>query len=335
MRNDNFQEFYSNQVLPVLQQIDEERRRSAKSVKNAALYSLMAGGVLAGILAAFWQVPGAGYNPCALAPLILIPIVTGIVYAQKAGEWKSRFKQEIIGRLVQFVGEGLRYFPQDGISRQEFGASRLFRTDIDRYNREDLLEGRVEKTAFRCSEVHAEYKTETTDSKGNRQTHWHTIFRGLFVIADFHKHFNGVTVVLPDVEQGLFGRFGQTLQAWAGKLGMTAGELVKLEDPEFEAAFKVYSTDQIEARYILSPGLMKRILEFRRQVNSTLHLSFIHSNLYLAIADTRNRLEAPGMFIATEKLLAPNLLMPYLQDIRFAVSIVDELNLNTRIWSKQ
>lgn len=335
MKNNHFQEFYSSQVLPVLQQIDAERRQSAKAVKNAALYSTIAGLIFTGILAAFWQAPDAMIAPCALAPLILIPLVTGIVYAQKAGEWKSRFKTEVIGRLVQYIGEGLRYHPNDGISQQEFCTSRLFRTDIDRYSREDLLEGMVGKTKFRCSEIHAEYETETTDSKGNRQTHWHTIFKGLFVIADFHKHFNGVTVVLPDTEQGLFGRFGQTLQSWASKLGMTAGELVKLEDPEFEAVFKVYSTDQIEARYLLTPGLMKRILEFCKKINSTLHLSFIGSNLYLAIADTRNRLEAPGMFIATEKLLDPNLLTPYLNDLYFAISIVDELNLNTRIWSKQ
>lgn len=335
MKNDSFHEFYSSQVLPVLQQMDAERKRSITAIKNAALYSTIAAVVIAGVITLFIQASGGMAGPFLLAPLILVPIITGIVYAQKAGEWKSRFKTEVIGRLVQYVGEGLRYHPNDGISQQEFCISRLFRTDIDRYSREDLLEGMIGKTAFRCSEVHAEYKTETTDSKGNRQTHWHTIFKGLFVIADFHKHFNGVTVVLPDTEQGLFGRFGQTLQSWASKLGMTAGELVKLEDPEFEAVFKVYSTDQIEARYILTPGLMKRILEFRSKANSTLHLSFIGSNLYLAIADTRDRLEAPGMFISTEKLHDPNLLTPYLNDLHFAISIVDELNLNTRIWSKQ
>ena len=41
------------------------------------------------------------------------------------------------------------------------------------------------------------------------------------------------------------------------------GELVKLEDPEFEKSFVVYSGNQTEARYILSTSLMRRILDYK------------------------------------------------------------------------
>ncbi len=49
-------------------------------------------------------------------------------------------------------------------------------------------------TAVEFSQVHAQYKTESsrTDSDGHTETdeHWHTIFKGIFFIADFNKHFN-------------------------------------------------------------------------------------------------------------------------------------------------
>ena len=35
---------------------------------------------------------------------------------------------------------------------------------------------------------------------------------------------------------------------------------MKLENPDFEKTFDVYSTDQIEARYLLSPSMMERLL---------------------------------------------------------------------------
>ena len=77
-------------------------------------------------------------------------------------------------------------------------------------------------------------------------------------MADFNKNFNGHTVVLPDTAEKILGKFGQSLQSMSSR-----GELVKLEDPEFEKEFCVYGDDQVEARYILSPALMKR-----RQINT-------------------------------------------------------------------
>jgi len=61
------------------------------------------------------------------------------------------------------------------------------------------------------------------------------------------------------------------------------GELIKLEDPEFEKEFCVYGINQIESRYIFSTSLMHRILEFKRKWNTKIYLSFVDSKLYIAI----------------------------------------------------
>ena len=59
----------------------------------------------------------------------------------------------------------------------------------------------------------------------------------------------------------MFGFLGTKLQ----KMNKGRGDLVKLENPEFESEFAVYSGDQIESRYILSSSLMERILSFKKQ----------------------------------------------------------------------
>ena len=140
----------------------------------------------------------------------------------------------------------------------EYWQSDLFRLPYDRYSGDDLISGVIDRTDFRCSELHTEYK-EVTYRDGKRHETWVTIFRGLFFHADFNKHINGNTYIEPDNAERLFGSWGRKLQ------GSNKGKLVKLEDPEFEKLFVVFSTDQVEARYILTPAIMHALVELRKR----------------------------------------------------------------------
>ncbi|MHC4989207.1 MAG: DUF3137 domain-containing protein, partial [Planctomycetota bacterium] len=226
-------------------------------------------------------------------PLVLIfvligcAIIGGIAFAFIGKGYKREFKQRIIPKIVQFAEPGLSYHPTGKIDKYTFKGSKLFTQGIDRYRGEDLVRGQVDKTDIVFSEVHAEYKTTTRNSKGHTQTHWHTIFKGLFFIADFNKHFQGQTLVLPDSAEKLFGSFGKMLQSW----NIGRPDLIKLEDPEFEREFVVYGSDQIEARYILSTSLMRRILDFKNKTGTKIYLSFTGSKVYVAVPMTKNMFE--------------------------------------------
>ena len=75
--------------------------------------------------------------------------------------------------------------------------SRLFSTSPDRYRSEDLICGKIDKTSFICSEIIAEEKRVTTDSKGRRQEHWIDIFRGFLFYSRLQQNFQGQTVCFP------------------------------------------------------------------------------------------------------------------------------------------
>ncbi len=327
----DFSQFYREQLEPILRSLETERQQTTQRFGQITLFTVLIGGLLTLLLASFARELGG----IVFLPLGGALLVIGIAYGIMAGEWSRLFKWRVLTRLVKFISPELEYQPERSISEEEFRASLLFQREPDRYRGEDLIEGRVGQTAIRLSEVHAEYKTEHYDSKGRRYTTWHTLFRGLFIVADFNKHFNGITLVLPDVEQNLLGWFGQVLQGVSATLGFQPGELVKLEDPEFERAFKVYSTDQIEARYILTPSLMARILRFRQLTDSEIRLAFIASRLYVAIPTIHNYFEAPSLFAPVGELLKPETIGKYLHELQFALAVVDELNLNTRIWTKR
>jgi hypothetical protein len=305
-----------------LNAVESERQRLAKEATNATIiWGLAVAGFGFIIAIGFFS----QFAQALLFPILAGLIAAGIAYSSKAQEYRGTYKLLIVDRVVQIVGSELRYLPKNHISESEYDASRLFRS-ADRFNGEDLVQGRVGATQLQFSEIHAEYKT--TNSKG--QTSWHTIFDGVLFIADFNKHFNGMTIVKPDNAERLLGRLGQSLQAFGDRIDFDNRELVKLEDPEFEKMFAVSSTDQIEARYILSPSMMRRLLELRARHGNELHISFITNRVYLALPQNRDLFEPPSM----RTPLTVDAVRRIIADLQSVLCIVEELDLNTRIWSK-
>jgi hypothetical protein len=262
--------------------------------------------------------------------IILMPFTAVGVYIyihNKYGrEFVSQFKERIIREIIAFLDPNLIYESKSYIPSPIFRLSNIFKTSPDRYTGDDYVSGMIGATKVEFSEIHAEYKTESRDSKGHKKTHWHTIFRGIFFIADFNKSFIAKTVVLPDKAEKLFGRFGQTLQSWTG----IWGQLVKMDDPDFEKEFVVYSGDQVEARYLLSTSIMKRILDFKNKAKKTIYISFSGQNIYVAIPYGKNLFE-PKIF---KTLLDFEPVKEYFEELSLVLNVVEDLNLNTRIWTK-
>jgi len=313
----DFQNFYESKLVQKLSELEKDRK---KIIKCFYIVGLVTVAVAALALLIIQHVVAA------IAALILGLLVVYFLTNQPYREFKHKFKSNVIADIVSFVDPNLHYQPYQSISEKRYMESQLFRQRVDRYKGDDYINGSVGKTSLEFSELHTQYKTITTDSKGRTQTHWHTIFKGLFFSADFNKNFHGQTFVLPDTAQNLLGKFGQALQSW----GASHGQLVKLEDPDFEKAFVCYSSDQTEARYILSPALMQRILALRNKAGREIHLSFVGSHVYVAISYHKELFE-PSLF---SNLLKFKETQAFFDDMRLAIGVVEDLNLNTRIWTK-
>jgi len=255
-------------------------------------------------------------------------LIGGLVFLVNAitsyRKYRDRFKKEVVTQIVSAIDPSWEYDYNQSIELNEYLQSNLFTTGVDRYKGDDLITGQMEKTDFRCSEFHTEFKTIIV-TKNGVQEQWHTIFKGLFFHADFNKNIKGETYIAPDFAEKLLGKWGQKLQF------STKGELVKLENPEFEKIFVVHSTDQIEARYILTPVIMEALVYIHKQYNKQMHLSFVGSRVYCAISFTENLFE-PNLFKSGANFkdiaLIYNLFM-------LNAIIIKELNLNVRIWTKE
>lgn len=303
-------ETLTQSLSPTLQSLEQKRKELKKQGQSTGIW---VGGVVFVIVSAFSVYINAALIGVGIAAGLALLAYYSCVNA-KSQELSSYYKQKVIAQVLQSFCDNAIFTPEEGIKEGIFRSCGLF-TSPDRYHTEDLIQGRVGKTDFSCAEVHAEERKTRVNSKGQTSHYWVDIFKGFLFIADFQKDFQGHTTVL---RNSLF------------KLSFS-GSRVKLVNPDFEKTFDVYSTDQIEARYLLSPSMMERLLALDREFNKNITISFKDSNILIAIPESRNHFEA-SIWKSIDDL---SQLKNDFSMIHALVSIIEDLNLNTRIWTKK
>lgn len=146
--------------------------------------------------------------------------------------------------------------------------------------------------------------------------------------ADFHKDFASKTYLLPREQEERAIRNFSAESASAG--GMAS---LVLEDPGITERFNGWTSDQAEARYLLTPQLMLAISDAADRMGSNrIAVSFRGSWMYFAVVLDEDRFSRPmgGGDDAGGYEVARNIY----DDLVAFLSLVEHFNLNTRIWSK-
>jgi hypothetical protein len=307
-----FETYCYDKILPAVEPLENDRTKLVKKVSIAIVLEIIVGIVLLIILVGM---------EVDIRVFILYIGLCIIIIKGMCMKYTENYKDTVIKLIVRFFGENLVYYKDRHINRNEFDSSELF----GRYNRyygDDYVEGlipdeeyiestgKLKGTKIRFSELDVKL---VTGSGKNRSTK--TVFKGMFYVADFNKYFKTYTKVIPDYRKSWFKRKTR----------------VKLEDVEFEKLFEVYSEDQIEARYILSTSLMRRIVEYKRKTGHEIYIAFNNNKIFVAVRIARDLFE-PRIFTTLYDIKP---LYSYYNDLMMVISIVDELNLNQRIWTRE
>jgi len=316
----DFAHFFVTDLVKELKRL--EVRRRAVLGRVMILIAVTAGVI--GVTATITVVFSMGFSPVFVTGVICIAGAWALYKCLTAGYVRD-FKKSIIRKIIAFMNPALTYRARGHISPMEFHSSRIFTQYPDRMRGDDLVQGRIGFTDIKFSEVHAEHRAQSADHSGRGRKRYSTIFKGLFFMADFNKEFCGKTVVLPDSAERLLGCVGSFLQS----MNRSRGQVMRMDDPEFEKYFVVYGDDPIESRYILSTSLMQRILNFRNKTRKRVYLSFVGSQVFVAIPYRKSLFE-PGIL---SKLTSFKGAHQHFEDLNLALGIVEDLSLNTRIWA--
>jgi len=282
-------------------------------------------------------------------------------------KYQRRFKRGVMKKLVAYINPDFKYRPKHNVSGKDYLDSRLTHTRCDVYDGEDYVSGVIDKTPFGFSEVVVRAVRWKKERSYQENLHWiqelerrknvyHSflkasensegdtegaevgdilvglkkmlqvytkVFKGIFFVAEFNKELSESTFVVPEKEYANLLRKEKTEVEHFG-------QLVKLENPEFEKIFSVYGSSQQEARYVLTPTMMEAMVNVYKTCNLKMMFSFTGSKVYCGIPMKKDMFEP-----TVKRGIKYSDIEEFYMILSLIETIVNEMNLNTRIWTKK
>lgn len=315
---EEFRVFYKYQLKSDLKVIDQFRKTFLKTFFFVFLEIILA--IIVVFNLKFRTLVPDIYIWCIIFGLIIFLVFFFTKIKKQYQEYREKYKKEIVSQIVRSINPNWDYSFNESILLGEYVESNIFSMGVERHSGDDLITGRIENTDFKCSEFHTEYY-----SSAIKQQVYVTIFKGLFFHANFNKQIHGETYVAPSFTDRGFAKIGHDI------MFRDQGEEVKLENPEFEKIFVVHATNQNEARYILSYTMMEAMVDLHKMCKRPIYFSFKGSRVYCAICFKKDLFE-PTILRSSVKF--EKIALIYNLFILNSL-IIKELDLNTRIWTKE
>ena len=296
--SENAQNFVSSELTAELGELENERVNLVAAVKKANLIGLgvgvCAGAAIAYLLDAIFGVTLGAISYAA---------TTGLLTASKRREFRANFKRQIIENIVK--KHGLSYDKDRGLGLDDFFT--IYDCRVDEWSSEDLIEGDIDGVSVKFSDFYAAKKV-----KKKNGTETVVLFRGVLFKADFNKKLSSITQIAHVNSRNL----------------AVYGQKANMDDARFEEIFDVYTTDQIGARYALSPALMENFTLLCLRLDAPVNSVFKDNQIFIAVETWRDDFE-PDI---RKSLINNETIALYESEIASFAQIVKELNLNRKIW---
>jgi len=230
-------------LAPVLRELNALRSGIITQVKARSVTRVPLG-TIGGVLA--WLAARQGDDPPgvpALGLFMIIGAVAGEYWAayKLERQYRRRYKDQVLPQVAAALGN-LTYRQSSKSDVERLAGLRIL-PDYDSLDTDDEIHGVHNGLPIRIVEVRLRRRR-------NKRTV--TVFDGLLVAITLPRSLTATTLVLTD--RGVWENFKAK---WRG----AQLETVRLEHQEFEKRYEISSTDQIEARALLTPAFMDRFVE--------------------------------------------------------------------------
>jgi hypothetical protein len=155
--------------------------------------------------------------------------------------------------------------------------SELITESFNRTTVEVVCSGTIQGTTVTVAELDVKHETGSGKNRTVKD-----IFHGYFVECTLKKPLSGKTFVTTEHDKSGFGNISA--------FSRSAPRETLLEWNDFEHLLHVATTDEVEARYILTPDLMSDLYDWWHGRSEQIRLSFIGDRLYILYPDDRIRI---------------------------------------------
>ena len=288
-----------------LEQLAEKKRKSYRAALIIFPINIILSGLLVLLdfdMVAFYVLPAVG-------------VFLFFVYRDMLGKkYFENFKESLLKKLFELSAPEFQYFPNSCVADTLFIESG-FVNEYSEYSGEDLFQGIINEIPVEFSEITVSFKSYTDRRKLRKGK---TVFKGVFYAFSWNKTFSGVTQILPDKMEKLFGGLGTLVQKMnsSALLGDGRDSLVKFDNKDFEKEYAVYSDNEMEARSIISEPLMIFLLDLKKNTNAKVYFSFVGNKVFLGIHNNKDILKVGNI---NESVTENGFLLKYFNEIEACI----------------
>ena len=340
---------YANVVRPIFEEQESVRKKHLALLIFSTIFFI-------GLVITFCVVDYLS-SLVVIPAILLIIVVIGIVR-----NFRLKIKEKCMPLLLQAFGN-IRWSSEASvISDTKLRSSELFSTYNKRTN-DDTFVGVYKGVKYYVSETNMWYES----GSGKRKTVW-PVFNGVVISFASNKVVKNKTIVttkgdvnvrnshpilwvsaiillvqiLPSFFTGNKMSFDFLLSIWPvfliivlylviGLFVRKEGEVlneIKLEDPEFNKKYQVFSSDEIEGRYLITPSFMERFRTLHTSFGtSKAKCSFYDDNIMFAISTKKNLFEIGDLFTP---LTNPKQVNVFLSEISAIFDLIDYFKLDEK-----
>ncbi|HAN21446.1 MAG: hypothetical protein A2Y15_09190 [Clostridiales bacterium GWF2_36_10] len=235
-----------------------------------------------------------------------------LITNKKVKAYKTGYKRQIVEDILKNSFTDLYFDAENGMPEETIENTGMMSMG-NLYNSNDYIKGRYKDISFEQADVLIQRKGK----------HTYTYFKGRWMVFDFNKSFASNLLV----KEKSFAH-SKTNSSWFTPETERFIK-IKLEDSVFNSDFDVYTDNQHEAYYILTPHFMQNIMKLNDVKEGELILCFSESKLHVGIYDDTDAFEPP-----IYSPLDENIVQSIKDELTVITQFVDELKLDRNLYKQ-
>lgn len=241
-------------------------------------------------------------------PVLIFTLMAVVIEFQIINAlYRRKTKDAFLNRLAQALG--LQYSKTGVFPLDEIAAHSVL-PPHDRQLIEDGFVGKINGVTMAFQEVVLSSRVRDQENK----VRYETGFWGILLRIKIEKALNAHTIILPRRTMANFLR-----------RQFTPYKPANMVSPAFEKRFEVMTTDQVEARYILDPAFMERVMEATSLLSTKdVEISFLGQEILFAIEHFKPVFEIGSLL----KPLTGDQLQIVADELKMLIGLLDTLKLN-------
>lgn len=200
---------------------------------------------------------------------------------------QQRVVKDILAFILQDNPDNILYEPKLMISKDSFEKAELFNLDLKdvKFSGENYVRFKYNNNTIVFSDLDIYLRLKKNEDKMFRKKR-KTIFNGVYVGATFNKKNTSQVYLIPNNFKDTF------IQSKIMHYIKFKGYNVQLENLEFSKKYKVYSNDEVQARYILSLSFMEKINELDKIFPDKKYIVFKQGRRFCICIENNNMKKA-------------------------------------------